>query len=363
MNITFVLGNGFDIQLGLSTRYSDFLREYVHITPENNDNIKEFKSYLAQKTTKELWSDAEKAMGIYLGQYSDTTIEIFNERVRDFERSMVVYLNQQQEQCFYSDKKQIATRFKDFIFKTFHDALTCRRNDLDVNLNAPNFYRFITFNYTNLLEKIKECCISENAILRKRVFNGITYNDFWGPTIHVHGTLNTQIIMGVNDESQLELGGGTTLTEALRWELIKPALNNDSGYNFDLPAKNEISNSDIIAIYGVSYGDTDKLWWQEIVNWLRQNSGHKLVAFTRDEPGQFVPTLAWTELNYEKNKRREILKKLHVEENSPDFEALIEQIYIVLNTTRLNLKEILLPEITNDTNIAASTNPHEPTAI
>lgn len=363
MNITFVLGNGFDIQLGLQSRYSDFLQEYVKIIPDDNDNIKEFKNYLSQKTTQELWSDAEKAMGAYLGQYSDATIEVYNERVLDFESSMVKYLKRQQERCSFSDSNQIATRFKNFLFKTFGDALTYRKKDLDVNRNTSNSYHFISFNYTNLLEGIRKCCITENTTIRKRNFQGSTYTDTWGSIIHVHGMLDDQIIMGVNDESQLDLSGGITLTEALRWELIKPTLNHDSGNDFDLPARKTISNSDIIAIYGVSYGDTDKLWWKEIANWLKKNSQHKLVAFMRDKPGQFDPVLPWTGLDYEKKKRREILKKLHIEESSPNFEALIEQVYIVLNTTRLNLKEILLPEISNDNAVAASTDLHEPATI
>lgn len=319
--------------------------------------------YLSQKSTQELWSDAEKAMGVYLGRYSDSNIETYNERIRDFEYSIVKYLKRQQERCSYSDSNKIATRFKNFLFKSFDDALTYRRSNLDVNQKASNYYRFISFNYTNSLEEIKKCCVSEDSTIRRRTLQGSTYTDSWGAIIHVHGTLNTQIIMGVNDENQLDLSGGTTLTEALRWELIKPALNLDSGSNFDFPAKKAISDSDIIAIYGVSYGDTDTLWWEELVNWLRQNSGHKLVAFIRDKPNQFVPELGWTELIYEKNKRREILRKLRVEESSPDFEALIEQIYIVLNTTRLNLKEILLPEIPNDNIVAASKAPHRPTTV
>lgn len=364
MNITFMLGNGFDIQLGLLSRYSDFLQEYIHITPDDNDNIIEFKNYLAQKTTRELWSDAEKAMGVHLGQYSDATIEDFNQRVQDFESSMVEYLKRQQERCSYSDKGQIETRFTDFLFNSFSDVLTYRRNDLYSNENEHNTFHFVTFNYTNLLERIIMCCISPGStIIRRHTVQRTTFYDSLGSIIHVHGALNSKIIMGVNDEGQLDLSGGTTLTEALRWELIKPALNHDYGSDFDLSAKNVIAKSDIIAIYGVSYGDTDKLWWEEITNWLRQTPEHKLVAFIRDEPERFNPTIAWAELKYAKTKQREILTKLHIDENSPDFEDLTKQIYIILNTTRLNLKELLIPEVSDEDTVAASTNPSEPTTI
>ena len=38
MNITFLLGNGFDIGLGMPTRYEDFYKEYCKIvTGEDGD--------------------------------------------------------------------------------------------------------------------------------------------------------------------------------------------------------------------------------------------------------------------------------------------------------------------------------------
>ena len=46
MNITFLIGNGFDIGLGMPTRYEDFYEHYCKvITGENGDsnNIVEFK--------------------------------------------------------------------------------------------------------------------------------------------------------------------------------------------------------------------------------------------------------------------------------------------------------------------------------
>lgn len=363
MNITFILGNGFDIQLGLQSRYSDFLQEYIKITPEDNDNIVEFKKYLSQDPSRELWSDAEIAMGVHLGGYSDATIGAYNERVQDFEVHLIAYLKEQQDQCSFSDSQEIARQFENFLFESFDDVLTARRSKLtNANYSGNDTYHFISFNYTNLLERIKKCYGNGNRLRIREVYNQ-KYIDSWGSISHVHGTLDNQIIMGVNDESQLDTSGGITLTEELCWELIKPRLNLDSGNSFDSPAKDVVSNSDIIAIYGVSFGDTDRLWWEAIVDWLKQDPAHKLVAFVRDEPGQFIPALAWTELKYERRKRKDILKKLCIEENDPAFDDLIEQIYIILNTKRLELKEILMPQSAGEDAIAASTDQGKSTAM
>ena len=73
MNITYFLGNGFDLQIGLKTSYADFLKEYVNVYSSDNKIIKNFKEYLKTKKSKwaeMFWSDAEEAMGKYLSNFT-----------------------------------------------------------------------------------------------------------------------------------------------------------------------------------------------------------------------------------------------------------------------------------------------------
>lgn len=357
MNITFILGNGFDLQLGLNTSYSDFLKEYTKASPNDNENIKLFKSELRKSESQELWSDAEKAMGIYLGQYSDSSVEAYSERILDFERNMAEYLRKEQARCSFSSKDQIERCFKDFLFNSFNDILTGRKKGVSMGSLENNYFTFISLNYTNLLEQIQHCCLqNDSSSLRVREWPTNAWTDSWDAIYHVHGMLGASIIMGVNDESQLDLSGGVTLTDELRWELIKPILNHSSGNDFDAPAKKAIAESDIIAIYGVSYGATDKMWWDEIVKWLKTRSGGKLIAYVRDQPNQFDSEIAWTESTYEARKKREILKKLLGDEEDPDFNKLLNRVYIILNTERLNLKEFILPSKPDADAVAASSD-------
>ena len=66
MNITFLIGNGFDRNLGLETTYSDFVKEYKK-TNGSTETLKEFRAYI--KDNEELWSTAEVALGEYTGQF------------------------------------------------------------------------------------------------------------------------------------------------------------------------------------------------------------------------------------------------------------------------------------------------------
>lgn len=344
MTITFIFGNGFDIHLGLKTKYSQFLDVYTQETSEDDDEIKDFKQYLQNRENRELWSDAELGMGAYLGSFSDADLEKYVVRVRDFELKMFDYLQEQQNLVSYEEEEKIREVFSDFILSSYKDVLNRRMSELNTDRGGNNSFRFISFNYTNLLDRLLTISANSNGVLRKRRTGNWYYEDEYNKKVyHVHGDLESQIIMGVNDESQLDLSGGVTLEDRLRRRLIKSIMNSQSGHDWDQPAKKVIASSDIIYIYGVSYGQTDALWWEEIREWLLSEQEHKLVAFVRDSSGGFSTPLPWEEVDYEEDKRREILKKLLVSEDYPQFEQLLNQIYIILNTTRLNLKDVLHP--------------------
>ncbi len=342
MNITFILGNGFDIQLGLNSRYSDFLKQYVIPLPQDSELIRDFKNELRKNKNRELWSNAEMAMGDYLGKYSDATLFDYIECVEDFETRMVEYLMNQQSRCVYDRKSKIKEIFTSFLFESYKDVLVRRGEEVRPSDSGNHTYNFVSFNYTNTIDRIIACCGNENSTIRARRVNNVYYTDSFSKVYHIHGTLDSQIIMGVNDERQLNLKSGITISDELRWEIIKPKMNSESRNHWDVPVKQVIRQSDIIYIYGVSFGDTDLLWWQELTKWLKQSSNHKLVVFVRDKRG-YNKTLPAAEIRFDRTRRTEILRKLSVEDNDEHYETLLEQIYIVLNTTRLELKDILIP--------------------
>lgn len=341
MNITFIFGNGFDIQLGLKTSYSDFLRLYGLLDSSDSENICEFKKFLKQTENRELWADAEKAMGLHLQNYNDNTIEDYHERIEDFETQMIEYLESEQARCSFVEKEKIGQIFLDFIMLSHNDVLNDRLSDFEADDELTDTYNFITFNYTDLVDNVVSCCLeNKNIIINRNIY-------------HVHGTLDTQIVMGVNDESQLDLRGGVTLTEFIKDELIKPHMNRRFKTGCESEAKKTIMNSDVIYTYGVSYGETDKLWWNEIRVWLKKDYKHKLIVFTREPLKTAKSKLPWYVNLCEDRKRKDILKKLGIRSLDVDYERLLDQVYVILNTTRLNLKELVL---LNEQNINLFTN-------
>lgn len=70
MNITFLIGNGFDLNLKLNTRYTDFYKYYIKNDPKDllSNSIK--KEY-------EMWSDLEIGLGEILKDIEDSQIDEF----------------------------------------------------------------------------------------------------------------------------------------------------------------------------------------------------------------------------------------------------------------------------------------------
>ena len=52
MNVTFLIGNGFDLACGMKTRYSDVYERYIK-TPSATPIIEQFKDDLIKEKTKE----------------------------------------------------------------------------------------------------------------------------------------------------------------------------------------------------------------------------------------------------------------------------------------------------------------------
>lgn len=68
MQTVFLIGNGFDVNLGLKTRYAELYDYYLNIRTENK-NIKNLKQHLKENRS-DLWSNLEIALGKYTAEFS-----------------------------------------------------------------------------------------------------------------------------------------------------------------------------------------------------------------------------------------------------------------------------------------------------
>ena len=118
--------------------------------------------------------------------------------------------------------------------------------------------------------------------------------------IHIHNDLHNSALLGLNDVTQI------AKTDYLSKDdlnfLIKPnstAINNSYTFN---NAKNIINKSDIIVIYGMSLGATDKQLWELVGKWL----GNR----------KFVKNQFLNHLELDSSERNEIENRIFISINS-----------------------------------------------
>ena len=142
------------------------------------------------------------------------------------------------------------------------------------NIDEQYVYRFITFNYTDVLTK----CLKKIIISHTNSRHNNNIPDSIIMPIHIHSNLSHDIpaLIGVNDKTQI-------LSEKLRDILedvcVKSVMNEIIGELVIEKVNDIIKSSKVICIFGHSLGETDKIWWNKIAEWLLTSTSNILILF------------------------------------------------------------------------------------
>lgn len=275
MNITFLIGNGFDINLGLKTTYQAFYKYYVKRKSEN-PLIDELKKNI--KGDYKTWADLELALGNYTQYLKDR--EEFETIFEDIQESLAEYISIEEEKYSYdiADKKN--TLYENLVYPERWLPLADSNQIRDFkNLWGTETWNIniITFNYSKILEKIFDFKF-KNIVLMRRSGSESILRDIK----HIHGYTDGNMILGVNDVSQIsniQFKDESDILDAL----IKPECNKALRHLIDKECEDIISSSQLICTYGLSIGDTDKVWWEKIGNHLLNIKNSLLLIFAWDE--------------------------------------------------------------------------------
>jgi hypothetical protein len=348
MEITFLLGNGFDIQCGLKTSYIDFYKyilekKYsIDLTKEmDKESISEIDNIIYSEIYKsrdkiETWADLEFQLGVFTKQLKEKNQDVqesANRFLDDFE-ILKVDLNEYLKYIQIQDDVEISEDFSNILFTTmdkFFENLFSREYDevndmLKANSSSHFQYNFISFNYTNSLEKIIQSC---GEISKRNIFNGSGLNQFINKKIiNVHGVIDKLLTLGLNDETQLT--SDFFDIDELN-DLIKPKSLEYNREYMRRDAEIIIDNSDIIVIFGMSIGSTDKHWWEKIANILINSKNKKLIIHLYDEKPSLLSS-KMVRIRRE-SKENDFLSQLNNLDLSDEQKAqLRKQIYIVTNS-------------------------------
>lgn len=289
MHITFLIGNGFDRNLGLKTTYSDFVKVYKTLK-SSSPHIETFRRHINENEEK--WSAAEEALGQYTQYLEPGQGTIFSMCQSDFCVHLADYLKGQQERINYEkNQDKIKSAFgnlNNLVAPLSADERT-KLNELYQNHRSENiFFDFINFNYTNTLDKCIEIIKPISGLLGTHKYSGSSLVHQIGKICHVHGTVQGEMVFGVNDESQiskLDVFNGNDLSKKF---LIKKWTNETQGENTDEKAYDILRSSKIIYVYGMALGVTDKLWWNRICKWLGDDNTRHLILHQYGMPSKGV---------------------------------------------------------------------------
>lgn len=189
MNILYIIGNGLDIAHHMKTSYQDFFKYYLTIESSNKD-IEAMKINI-DSHRYETWADLEIGMGAYASLCANK--DVFLECLADIKTNLKEYLNKESEKIGLYKISSIAGFHNPRLFlepepQSRYDMYSTGKKPVNYNIDV------ITFNYTSTLETLlnyKNVPINFSSNIRLQSIQ------------HVHGLLDSMMVMGVNDSSQI----------------------------------------------------------------------------------------------------------------------------------------------------------------
>lgn len=276
MGVTFLIGNGFDLNLGMKTRYTDMYDSYIK-SKSKSTVIENFKKDLQKEEHNHYqnWSDFEMGMAKYAENFIDENK--FIECIRDFKAHMVNWLRKEQTELLdvLWDEVDINI-FVDSIINFFAGLTPNVQHEIGDTLSLRNlcYCDFVSFNYTRILDEL----LSE--VPDKAVVGTYTRFKINSEVIHIHGDLDNDVVLGVDNITQIK--PSFDISQKTKQAFVKPEFNKNFDYRRVENATEVINNSVVVCAYGLSLGASDKMWVNVIKEWLLSNEQHHLVFFVFD---------------------------------------------------------------------------------
>lgn len=333
MNITFLVGNGFDINLGLNTRYTDFYPTYLN---KGHEDI--LSRAIADNYEK--WADLEVALGKILKDISPDQVDEFLDSKGQLEGDLAEYLRNEEGRLDLSNKNLTAEFQKNVVgfSKEFTAKEQADFRAWQATVNAVITYRFISYNYTNGLDGVVEKGKTIQSFAT-HVSDSTRYTDSVGAVHHIHGTLDGDLILGVNDASQIDNPVLQTDRRIVDY-IVKAEVNEALGEQRIENAKRIIDESDYIGVYGMSIGDTDLMWWQYLLAWLQKKDSRRLVLYVYADPSD-------NPSGQEKLRRINMWKNVFLAQSGADADISAKvrgQLIVVIRSKIFNFDSITVKE-------------------
>ena len=333
MNVLYLIGNGFDLRLGLPTHYKDFLKYYERQTPKlgtdrrlQEEAIKKYKErFFAEMAEREergeeQWKDLEIALGEFTTVFGDDA-DGFCDFYEDMNRSLEAYLSQYDS--FEPTPEEVEKFREDLTYPYRYLKRNEQREVSPYTWGGEWKVDVISFNYTSSFE-----CLSQVALpVGERyfpdsgghliVYQGVKY---------IHGKLGEGgLLLGVNHSEQVfnELYRKNDDVADL---LLKPQANEGRGTLVDEECLSLIAGADVICLFGLSLGSTDQMWWTAIKKHFLDNPEVILLYFHYDPAADSILKF---DRRKERRARQHLIDALGLEGNQKEYD---DRIFVAINS-------------------------------
>lgn len=332
MKVTFLVGNGFDMALGVDTSYGAFYKWYLEQESPNRyvqDLKNSVRKYL--DGNGENWSDFELGLGQYTKQFSVDEIQGFFECYNDATNNIIRFLI---DCSSFVDTRLIP---RDDLIRllnglvNFYSALPSgEAQQIQKAIGNKMEFDFISFNYTNLFNEVIKASV--DLINRKEVYFEAQFKpQFNSNILNLHGTSTYLPILGVSEEYQI---ANTELLKIREFKeiMIKSQCVNAIGEAWYDIGMNLIDASDVICIFGMSVGASDSVWWTKIMNHLINNVNSHVIVFWYSKSSSCNTSMF--EHITEKRRIKDIFFE-YSELSEEQMQEIENRIHIIFNTKKI----------------------------
>lgn len=352
MQITFLVGNGFDIASGVDTSYGAFYKWYCSKSSEK-EHINKFKNEIKDdiKNGGKNWADFELGLGQYTKHFTVDNATDFLECYEDAHEMIIKFLEEQKSKFDLDGiTSEEFVSFKNGLINFYQDLNPQEINTFNIILEADKgnneMINFLSFNYTNTLNYIVNE-LAKTPLKQWSTSNGTRKMEVNKKIIHMHGTSTEYPILGVDNASQIanqDLLSIPNFAEIM----IKPQSVNAIGQLWHNEAQATISKSTIIGVFGMSLGESDAKWWTTIIKWLKENASRHLIVFwyTKNPPNGIS---VFRKLEETKKAKDTLFKYFDL--SPSDVKNIESRIHIAINTKNvlnINLKSKDITSITDE---------------
>lgn len=326
MDITFLIGNGFDVNLGLKTRYRDFYKFYLKCETSDLD-IENFKREISDNWSK--WSDAEQAFGELTNNFIDRNT--FEKCYNDFVYQLFLYLESEQNKLKISAlPDEVNKAFTSIIYNFYSKKYLPQKsyntinNIVTANIHSTWRFNFINFNYTASFDKLWYASEQSDNLYYHENNTGLLIYDSLSFSTNIHGTLDNGMVFGVDNSDQIA-NKIFAQNNAFKNYFIKTEAIEEAGFDTVSLSKDIISKSKIICVFGMSFGDTDRTWWNEIKEWIKTGPDNQLILYIYD------PDIQSCLISDLRRKKAEIYNKLFQENISEVPKDIKDRVHFSFN--------------------------------